>query len=240
MKYTNIELAKLLGLNLSERRLATTRPLMDAVKAVTIHQTDNTTPGADAEAHHGLQRNGYKAAAWHYTVDEDVAIQSFRDDRQLPHSGDSAGNSTSIAIELCVDADKPGEAVMGKANYLLTLDAGAKLTAILLVNHGLTLENIKQHNYWSGKNCPSFIRRGLYEYTWDDFIKAVSAYKCKLDAFINPPVEPVKDLAPEGKLFRVAIGAFRDRANAKDLMGRAKEFNPYLTIVDDPNYKGDK
>lgn len=57
-----------------------------------------------------------------------------------------------------------------------------------------------------------------------------------------PVVEPPKnqdvkeDLAPEGKLFQVAIGAYKKRTNATDEFNKAKSagLDPYLVLIDDP------
>lgn len=45
-----------------------------------------------------------------------------------------------------------------------------------------------------------------------------------------------RDLAPDGKLFQVAIGAFGSRKNAQEIITKAKAagLNPYLVIIDDP------
>ena len=53
------------------------------------------------------------------------------------------------------------------------------------------------------------------------------------------PVKPSEDLAPDGKLFQVAIGAYKNRANANDELAKAKSagFDPYLVLIDDPRGK---
>lgn len=54
--------------------------------------------------------------------------------------------------------------------------------------------------------------------------------------------KPVKELvtfAPKGKLFQVALGAYKVRENAQETLEKAKlaGLSPYLVIVDDPKYK---
>ena len=53
------------------------------------------------------------------------------------------------------------------------------------------------------------------------------------------PVKPSEDLAPDGKLFQVAIGAYKNRANANDELAKAKSagLDPYLVLIDDPRGK---
>jgi N-acetylmuramoyl-L-alanine amidase len=53
------------------------------------------------------------------------------------------------------------------------------------------------------------------------------------------PVKEIVTLAPKGKLFQVALGAYKDRENAQETLEKAKlaGLRPYLVIVDDPKYK---
>ena len=55
-----------------------TRPGIKMVpKYITIHETDNPNPGADAEAHARLQERGNdRSASWHLQIDDHEAIQS--------------------------------------------------------------------------------------------------------------------------------------------------------------------
>ena len=46
----------------------------------------------------------------------------------------------------------------------------AKLVAELVIKYGLTINDIKQHNDFSGKNCPAVLRSLGY---WDRFIYLV-------------------------------------------------------------------
>ena len=59
------------------------------------------------------------------------------------------GNLNGIGVELCVNAD---------GNFEQTMQNGAQLTAYLLRQYGLGVENVRQHYDFSGKNCPQTIR----------------------------------------------------------------------------------
>ena len=50
------------------------------------------------------------------------------------------------------------------------------------------------------------------------------------------PLKPSEDLAPDGKLFQVAIGAYTFRKNAEEEMAKAKAagLSPYITLIDIP------
>ena len=92
------------------------------------------------------------------------------------HSATPEGNNKSLAIEMCIDADVAGKTYMGETNYRKTLDNGAKLAAIKLVEYGLTVADIRQHHDWSGKNCPSGIRAKKYNISWTDFLSMVAKH----------------------------------------------------------------
>src|SRR5690625_753819 len=75
---------------------------------ITVHQTGNTSRGANAQVHANLQsRLNPRQASWHYQVDDKEVIQSFSDDVKCWHAGDGQGkgNTESIAIEMCINSD---------------------------------------------------------------------------------------------------------------------------------------
>lgn len=133
--------------------------------SLTIHQTDNFREGANSAAHANLQsRLGAKQASWHWQVDDVEAVQSFLEDVRCWHAGTAPGNNTSIAIEMCVNPD---------SDYEKTFDNGARLAAQILKRHRLPLAVMVQHNYWTGKNCPSQIR---HDGDWPRFQALVTHY----------------------------------------------------------------
>lgn len=156
---------------------------------ITIHETANTNNGADAEAHADLQSNGNsRDASWHYQVDDHSAYQSFEDDIQCWHAGDGqgSGNMKSIAIEICVNKD---------GNFTQAVMNAADLTADLMKKYGIPIERVVQHNKWSGKNCPTYLRNGSKGITWAKFISMVED---ELDGSTTPPKPPTGDIAVDG------------------------------------------
>ena len=139
---------------------------------VTIHNTGNYSNGAGA-LNHGkyMQGNGANnLVSWHYTVDDKETVQHLPENEIAWHAGDGAngkGNTTTIAIEICVNPD---------SNLLIATDRAVKLTADILNRHGIKNANgyVFQHNNWNGKNCPAEIRKGN-PYTWQEFINRVNA-----------------------------------------------------------------
>lgn len=134
---------------------------MTKIDGVTIHMTDNWRPGADAKAHGDCLRNGgsTQEASWHYCVDDKYAVQSIPDIEIAHHSGNTIGNTTTIAIEICVNPE---------SNLTIACDNAAHLAAYLLRKYGLTVNKLYKHQDWSGKYCPSMILDGK-PYTWEEF-----------------------------------------------------------------------
>ena len=124
-------------------------------KYITIHETGNAAKGADAVAHAAyLDSDAGKRdmVSWHYTVDDHAIVQHLPDYETAYHAGDGKdgpGNTTSIGIEICVNAG--GDFAQAQAN-------AAALVRLLMEEHGIDIEHIVQHNHWNGKDCPKTIR----------------------------------------------------------------------------------
>ena len=122
---------------------------------ITIHETGNAAKGADAAAHGAYLDSAAgedDLVSWHYTVDDHAIVQHLPDYETAYHAGDGKsgqGNTTSIAVEICVNAGGDFEAA--KAN-------AAALVRLLMEEHGIPLDNVVQHNRWNGKDCPKTIR----------------------------------------------------------------------------------
>lgn len=133
---------------------------------ITVHNTDNTDPGAGAAAHNRYVRSDaavQRGVSWHYTVDDRVAYQHLPTDEVGWHAGHSA-NSSSIGIEICMNSDM---------NKDLGYQNAAALVAHFVTTSGLPFPGcMKQHNSWTGKNCPSVIRAGQI-ITWAAFLNKV-------------------------------------------------------------------
>lgn len=163
------------GINLKEELIATGRPNRSGTAIlptkITIHNTDNSAKGADAHAHSRFVREtgfymhkGKKVlVAWHYTVDDRVAIRQLPDIERGMHAGSSDGNAASIGMEICMQQGIDQEAANVRA---------AQLAAFLIVEHDIPIEGVVQHKHWSGKRCPSLL---MNEKKWADFLANVRA-----------------------------------------------------------------
>jgi len=133
---------------------------------VTIHETDNTSPGSNARGHAGYLNTDGTAVSWHYTVDDTETVQHLPENEDAFHAGDGAGNGNrhSIAIEICVNSD---------GDFPQAVKRAQQLTADICNRRNIPLSHVVQHNYWSGKNCPSRIRAGN-PYSWNTFLNNIN------------------------------------------------------------------
>src|SRR5690625_7571148 len=76
---------------------------VNSTKYITIHETANTSAGANAQAHASLQTHCF-SASWHRQVDDKQAIQSFRHNFLCCYADDRrcGGNLDSFDSDLCV------------------------------------------------------------------------------------------------------------------------------------------
>ncbi|QIW88648.1 N-acetylmuramoyl-L-alanine amidase [Bacillus phage P59] len=152
---------------------------------IIIHETANTTAGADADAHANLQAKGNsRQASWQYQVDDKEIVQSFKDEAECWHAGSKFYNQNGIGIEICVNSDGDFKKAVANAAYLVR---------ILMKRHGIPKSRVLQHRTTSGwKDCPRFLRSGSKGVDWDGFL-------AMLDGSAEAPVEAPKPVAPKPK-----------------------------------------
>ncbi|TGD72194.1 DUF1353 domain-containing protein [Mangrovimicrobium sediminis] len=160
---------------------------------ITIHNTDNTTSGANAAAHNRYVRSEdavKRMVSWHYTVDDKGVYQHLPTDEVGFHA--SRGNTSSIGVEICMNSDM--DDAKGYSN-------AAKLVAFCIKKLGLTFPGcMKQHHDWSGKNCPSVIRAGAV-IDWGAFLnlceKNIAASKLSDTELLSIDQPAVPEWAPD-------------------------------------------
>ena len=64
--------------------------------------------------------------------------------------GNRGGNLNSVGIETCVNVG---------SNYINTMRNTAYIVGQLIEKFDLTVNSVKQHNYFSGKDCPQVLRQ---------------------------------------------------------------------------------
>ena len=202
-------------------------------KGITIHNTDDITVASGTNAAEQYTRatfNGnMSGVVVHYYVWHGEIWQNLDDSEQGWHAADGSsrrkdhrgnqtgGNVDTIAIE-CIGADAETE------------ETAAKLTAYLCKEYGLDPSlDVYTHNYWmygedkklSGvrKNCPEYILPH-----WSEFVERVKGYFDK---------EKAANMPPEDKLYKVQLGAYRDRKNAEAMAEKLKKdgYETYITTT---------
>ena len=120
----------------------------------TVHETANTSVGANAEMHRQFVANGggKEGVSFHHVVDDTEAVTMIDPRMKAWQAGDGAngtGNSTE-STEVCVNAD--GE--WGRTVENLARHKARRIVA----DPNRSPERVAQHNKWSGKNCPARLR----------------------------------------------------------------------------------
>lgn len=161
-------------------------------KYITIHSTQNYSGNAFNHAL-ALRRGALKAPrrkggnrigylTWHFTVQDNVAIQHLPCREQGEHADfDGPGNNTSIGIEMCEH----------RGNDIgLTIDKTARLAAYLMYTYGIPLNHLVPHYHWPRispyikdphKNCPHFLMDGgRPRGTWQWFLNRVNLHYNRL------------------------------------------------------------
>ena len=102
------------------------------------------------------------------------------------------GNNNSIGIESCINEG---------ADIYLIWQRTAKLVAYLLDKNNLSFDDVKQHHYFSGKNCPQTMRMNNM---WDRFMELVEfeyqVLKFKQEGYSIRLVCEDKDVSNNGRV----------------------------------------
>lgn len=184
---------------------------------ITIHETANTSKGAGARNHMLFQtRNGGQNnyVSYHFVVDDHECYQLLPLSEIAWHAGDGTngiGNRRSISIEVCVNPDSDR-----KQTWNRVID----LVSDLMEQYKIDINHVVQHNHWSGKDCPHFMRKGQ-PYPWSTFKSRVLA---KLYIKKSPKANKDKNL------YHVQVGAYKDQENAKK-MAQTLEKDNYQVYV---------
>jgi len=172
---------------------------------VTIHNTGNYSPSADAEMHHNYFRNvenaDKKYVGAHVFVDHDSIVQVCPINEKMFHAGDGKfgpGNTTTWALEICLN------------KHIETAHSNAKclLAAYLLAYPD---KQMFSHKKWSGKNCPQWILdNGKMEDFYNDVYSLVKA---------QDPIQEVSEWAVDAQAW-VMNNGISDGERPKDPVTR--------------------
>lgn len=157
------------------------------VKFLVVHDTGNSSKGADAMAHQRYFGGGNRNASAHYFVDDKRIVQIIGDSYSSWHCGDNQGhgralngckNATSIGIELCINSD--GDYQKAYANLV-------ELVKNLMQKFDVPASRVCRHYDVSRKSCPNSFRANNWS-RWTDF-----------KAKIQEPIKVKFDLSKDSK-----------------------------------------
>jgi N-acetylmuramoyl-L-alanine amidase CwlA len=150
--------------------------------SITIHNTDNTSKGANAAAHAKYMKGPdaqKREVSWHFTVDDKFVYQSLPTTEIGWHAGNKAGNNSSVGIEICMNSDLDEAAAYDRA---------ALLTAWLAYRLKIEVPAaVVQHHDWSGKNCPRVLRKNGNK-GWTAFVDQVVKYYKEIEPVDAPAI----------------------------------------------------
>lgn len=138
---------------------------------ITIHNTANKASALNEYNYAFINSGKNKQTGWHMTIDDIEAIQAIPFNRNSWHAGDGnsgVGNRKSIGIEICYSTDYTTD------RFYKAIENTIDIVKQLMQQYNIPIENIKQHKYWSGKNCP---HRMIEEKLWDGFLMKLKEVK---------------------------------------------------------------
>ncbi len=148
--------------------------LRKETKYIVIHNTGMAHPSATAKGLNEYIHTTTRVASWHFSIDDKETYQQLGIDEVGWHAGDGSrtyletwsggiggGNQNGIGIESCVYEGVDFNKVMRRL---------AKLTAMLLIKYDLDIQAVKQHNDFSGKDCPQVIRHAN---RWEELLDLI-------------------------------------------------------------------
>ena len=185
-----------------DKKYKETRPgiIRNSIDWIVIHDTGNNTASANGLKHANYITKNNPGVSWHYTIDEEKIYQHIPDNEVAYHAGDGlrptgtkwysttynktnygGGNYNGIGIETCV---------YNGIDYLETIVTTAKLVAKLCYTYNLSIDSVKRHYDFSGKQCPSAIIKSNY---YDDLITLISYYLEAYTLFYGIEIEYICD-----------------------------------------------
>lgn len=136
---------------------------------IVVHDTGNTSVGANAEMHYRYFNGGDRQASAHFFVDDKEIIQTVEIKDKSWHCGDGGGrfgiaNHNSIGIEICINSD---------GNYQQALSNTVDLIVWLMLQYNIRIDKVCTHYMASHKNCPGTMNKDGRWTAWTEFKKRV-------------------------------------------------------------------
>ena len=136
-----------------------------AIKYIVIHDTQNKSKGADADAHFNYFNGGNRNSSADFFVDDKKILQVNDYAKYCTWQvGDGKGkygitNQNSIGIEICINSD---------GDYDKAFLNAVELTKYLMKELGIPAERVIRHYDASRKNCPASMSANNWA-KWKEF-----------------------------------------------------------------------
>lgn len=175
-------------------------PYSMKARKVTLHNTDNE---ASAEAEIDYMNRNNNQVSYHLAIDENIAIQGLPYNRNGWHSGDGGngyGNRNTIGVEICRNYDRKRKTTNLneplRSYYSKAEQNAIKVVAQLCIDQGIVAnnDNIKTHNDWNGKWCPSkILNEGRLQQVKQGIIAEYNRLKGNPSKPVTPSVSEKED-----------------------------------------------
>ena len=139
--------------------------------------------------------------SFHIAVDDIEAIRAIPLNRNCWAAGDGSsgnGNRKSVHVEICLN--KLG---VNNSRFKQAENNAVQVCAKLLYNKNLSIDRLKPHKFWSGKNCPSTTNHKAFE----------NKVKIELDKLNQPSKVSFKNGDYSSRKARVTTDVLRVRYN---------------------------
>lgn len=169
---------------------------------IVIHNTANDAPAKNEASYAKTNSN---STGFHIVVDDIEAIQIIPFNRNAFANGDGrtgTGNRKYISLEICYS--KSGGTKFTKAEQ-----NSAKVVAQLLKKYGWTINNVKAHRDFSGKNCPHRTNMTTFKQMVEKELKALNTTSSNTNT------------TNEEIYYRVVVGSFKSKDEATKLQAKA-------------------
>lgn len=141
-------------------------------ESLTVHNTGNTASARNEARYHNGNSN---QVSYHVAGDDKEVVQLIPFNRMAWHAGDGfngAGNRRSIGYEIAYSMDG-GYSGSKSDRYKQAEENAALYIAHVLHQFKWGVNKLRQHNDWSGKDCPHKIRATK---TWNWFVGRVQQH----------------------------------------------------------------
>ena len=173
-----------------------------AIKYIVIHDTQNISKGADADAHFKYFNGGNRNSSADFFVDDKKILQINDYTKYATWQvGDGKGkygitNQNAIGVEICINSDGDYEKAVANA---------VELTKYLMKELNIPIERVIRHYDASRKNCPSSMSGDNWA-LWNNFKKLLSESEDLTMTQYEELKKEIDSLKAENKALKEIIG----------------------------------